>query len=179
MQTIRSTFEQLTEIIDANDNSMSFHCVHGFLTALTTCPVDIPFNDLIETIQGNPLALSSQDAELANKVLSLMLNDIDRSFQDEDSFTLLYEEEIQDSEKQVLEDWCIGFMEAHFLRADMWFKENEPEVFQLLMPIMLASGLFNDEAEFKEILNNPQLTDDICAQIPDVLMELYLIFHAP
>ncbi len=44
---------------------------------------------------------------------------------------------------------------------------------------MLASGLFDDEQEFKDIRKDSKLTEDMCSQIPEVLTELYMIFNAP
>ena len=62
---------------------------------------------------------------------------------------------------------------------DRWFVRDEQEVCELLLPIMLASGLFDDEKEFRDIRKDTQLTEDMCSQIPEVLMELYLMFNSP
>ncbi len=72
-----------------------------------------------------------------------------------------------------------ALLEGHLLDEDRWFQEHEQEVCELLLPLMLASGLFDDEPEFREILKDPKLAEDMCSQIPEVLMELYLMFNSP
>ena len=44
---------------------------------------------------------------------------------------------------------------------------------------MLASGLFDNEPEFRDILKDEKLSNDMYSQIPEVLMELYLMFNSP
>lgn len=70
-------------------------------------------------------------------------------------------------------------MEGHFLNEKQWFAEHEQEVCELMLPVMLASGLFDDEPEFEEILEDEDLTENMTAQIPEVLMALYLLFNFP
>lgn len=178
MRNIRLALEQLIESNTVSEDIMSFHGVHGFLTALTICPAEIKPESVRVVILRGEVILTSQDASALDKAICLLTDDIDRSFNNEDGFTLLYEED-QSNFAMSMEDWCAGFMEAHFLAEDAWFQECEQEVCELLMPIMLASRLFDDELEFRSILQDQLLVEDMCNQIPEVLMELYLIFHSP
>ncbi|HLV16795.1 MAG TPA: YecA family protein, partial [Pseudomonas sp.] len=46
-------------------------------------------------------------------------------------------------------------------------------------PIMVGSGLFEDEPEFAETAADRNLVDSMIEQIPEVLTALYLLFQAP
>lgn len=69
-------------------------------------------------------------------------------------------------------------MEGVFLREEQWFGDDEETVAGLLLPIMVASELFED-AEISEIRKDRALSEEMCEQIPEVLIDLYLHFHAP
>ena len=154
---------------------------------MTICPVEANQQEVFEAIFDGEVKLPEAEAEELNQYLALTLTDIDRGFNDEEEgFSLSCEADLDSHEADLdshdddsLANWCIGFMVAHFLDEDRWFAQNEQEVCELLLPIMLASGLFDDEKEFQDIRKDSQLTEDMCSQIPEVLMELYLMFNSP
>ena len=78
-----------------------------------------------------------------------------------------------------LRGWCIGFMEGVFMREEVWFEDSEEEVSELLLPIMVGSGLFDEQPEFSDIAADRDLVEEMVAQIPEILTALYLICHAP
>ncbi|MGI9273520.1 MAG: YecA family protein [Endozoicomonas sp.] len=178
MQNIRSTLERLLEQYAVED-ALTFHGIHGFLTAQAICPAELSEQDRNEIIFDGKVQLSGQDTADLNTALEGITRIIDRDFNGEEGFFLSCEGDLSDPEDDDLIDWCGGFMEGHFQNEDDWFTANEQEVCELLLPVMLASGFFDDEAEFQEILKDPQLTEDMCSQIPEVLMELYLLFNVP
>ena len=178
MQNVRSDIERLLSQY-SNDEPLNYHVVHGFMTALAICPVEFSQQALHDILFGGPAKLSSEDQQTLDHSLQSVARDIDRQFNEEEGFTLSCEDELDDPEDEALFDWCGGFMEGHFLNEPQWFAENEQEVCELLLPVMLGSGLFDDEPEFQDILNNEALTEDMTSQIPEVLMELYLLFNSP
>lgn len=179
MQSLYSTLESLIEHHAVGEEPMSFHNIHGFLTALAICPVTLSRSDLMAIILDGELALSDKDCTAFDQSLSALENLIDRAFSDEQGFNLSFEANLDTPEDIALQEWCTGFMEGHLLAEERWFEEHEQEVCELLLPLMLASGLFDDEPEFIEILKDQELTADMCSQIPEVLTELYLLFNAP
>ncbi|WP_139803985.1 YecA family protein, partial [Pseudomonas luteola] len=84
-----------------------------------------------------------------------------------------------DPDDSDLRGWCIGFMEGVFLREAVWFEQAEEEVSELLLPIMVGSGLFEEQAEFSDIAEDPELVDNMVSQIPEILTQLFLLCHAP
>ena len=78
-----------------------------------------------------------------------------------------------------LRGWCIGFMEGVFMREAAWFETAEEEVSEMLLPIMVGSGLFDDQPEFADIAQDANLMDDMIVQIPEALTALFLLCQAP
>lgn len=78
-----------------------------------------------------------------------------------------------------LRSWCVGFLEGVFLREEAWFSHEEEVVSELLLPIMVGSGLFEDQPEFAEIAQDQDMVEDMMEHIPEVLTQLFLLFHAP
>ncbi|WP_067522320.1 YecA family protein [Endozoicomonas ascidiicola] len=181
MPNTRASLEAfLQPFSEKNEGTLDYHGLHGFLTALTICPTDLTEHERNESVFDQKVDLPSEQAKELNRLIQKVQTTIDRGFNDEEEgFFLSCEAELEDHDDDALANWCTGFMVAHFLNEDAWFVSNEQEVCELLLPIMLASGLFDDEQEFKDIRKNEELVEDMCSQIPEVLMELYLVFNAP
>ena len=180
MSPIQSSLETLLEKYAVDEGTLDYHGVHGFMTALAIRPVELTQEETFEAIFDGTSNLPVADQKRLSEQLSLVATDVDRGFNDEEEgFTLSCEADLEDHDDDALANWTIGFMVAHLLDEESWFVQNEQEVCELLLPIMLASGLFDGEKEFKEIRKDPQLVEDMCSQIPEVLMELYLMFNSP
>ncbi|WP_062270252.1 YecA family protein [Endozoicomonas arenosclerae] len=177
MQDICSTLDPLLDKY-ADEDAFTFHAVHGFYTAMAINPFELKVDERNEILFGTPVSLSKDDGVQLEQALSQLSRTIDRQFNEEEGFELSCEE-YADPDDEDLMDWCCGFVQAHIMNEAQWFQENEQEVSELLLPIMLGSGLFDDEPEFEAILEDEQLTEDMCSQIPEVLMELYLLFNSP
>jgi uncharacterized protein len=68
-------------------------------------------------------------------------------------------------------------MEGVFMTEQYWFEsEKEEVVAELLLPIMVASDLFDDE-EVVQIRESEKLTNSCIAQIPEVVTDLFLVLR--
>ncbi|MGI9279169.1 MAG: YecA family protein [Endozoicomonas sp.] len=177
MQDICSTLEPLLDKY-ADEEGFTFDAIHGFYTARAIIPFELKVDERNDILFGAPVKLSKEDSVQLEQALELLSRAIDRQFNEEEGFELSCEE-FSDPDDEDLMDWCCGFVHAHIMTEKKWFQENEQEVSELLLPIILGSGLFDDEPEFEAILENDELTEDMCSQIPEVLMELYLLFNSP
>jgi uncharacterized protein len=75
--------------------------------------------------------------------------------------------------------WSQAFMEGVFTQEDNWFANKaDDDVAQMLLPMMVASELF-DEDDINKIRDDENLCAEMCSQIPELLVDLYLHFHAP
>ena len=105
----------LQPYIDQNEGTFDYHALHGFLTGLTICPVDLSEEERNENIFDGEIALTSEDAATLNQLIAKVQTSIDRSFhEEEEGFSLSCEGELDDLDDDELVNWCTGFMAAHF-----------------------------------------------------------------
>ncbi|WBA80318.1 YecA family protein [Endozoicomonas sp. GU-1] len=165
MSNTRASVEALLQpFTQQNEGTLDYHGLHGFLTALTICPIDLTEQVRNESIFDGEVELPAASANELNELIARMQTTIDRGFNDEDEgFSLSCEsDELEDHDDEALANWCIGFMVAHFLDEDVWFGTNEQEVCELLLPIMLASACLMMNRSFR-IFAGTVSSQKICA----------------
>lgn len=161
-----------------SEDALDYLGIHGLLSALAICPVEVPDTEWLEVIfDGNP---GYEDETQQLQIEGLLLREYRSICQEIESEEIpeLPCELSLDDEEETLSVWSQGFMEGVFLRESDWFDQNETEVAEYLLPIMLASELF-DEPEFKEMRENPELCEQLCGEIPELMIDLYLMFRVP
>ncbi len=72
-------------------------------------------------------------------------------------------------------DWCCGFMLSVFNLP----LQDADSLAELLLPLMALSGLFEDEAEVAELMDNESLMQSFAAQLPELLLDIYCQLNAP
>ena len=176
--------ERLQQFLDADelhDEALDYLAGHGYLTALSISPAEIPEQEWIfELFAEEPKytdAAQKSDIENTLRELKALIERILASDEDLEppcELTLGDEPDLSD-----LRSWCVGFLEGVFLREEDWFAADEETVSELLLPIMVGSGLFDDQPEFADIAKDEEMVQDMLDHIPDVLTQLYLLFQAP
>lgn len=175
---------RLQAFLDADDlheEALDYMAAHGYLTALAICTEQVPAREWIDALFAEPPHYRS-DAERAEieETLQQLKAHIGRQLASDDDMELPCELDLgEEPDDADLRGWCIGFMEGVFLREGAWFENSEDEVSELLLPIMVGSGLFEDQPEFAEMASNPDLMDEMIEQIPEILTALFLLFNAP
>ncbi|WP_304638819.1 YecA family protein [Pseudomonas sp.] len=173
--------QQFLDADDLHDEALDFLAGHGFLTALSISPVEVEEDEWIaELFAEEPnYADDVQKQEIEATLRELKAHIARELASDEDleppcDLTLGDEPDYSD-----LRSWCVGFLEGVFLREEAWFSHEEEVVSELLLPIMVGSGLFEDQPEFAEIAQDQDMVEDMMEHIPEVLTQLFLLFHAP
>lgn len=173
--------QQFLDADDLHDEALDFLAGHGFLTALSISPVEVEEDEWIaELFAEEPnYADDAQKQEIEATLRELKAHIARELASDEDleppcDLTLGDEPDYSD-----LRSWCVGFLEGVFLREEAWFSHEEEVVSELLLPIMVGSGLFEDQPEFAEIAQDQDMVEDMMEHIPEVLTQLFLLFHAP
>lgn len=111
--------------------------------------------------------------------IKLWLADIQQSLSNEDIFEFPFDIEEADVDSS-LGDWCIGFIDVMFSNEEAWFTdENENAITDLTLPMMVFSGIDDEDPQMESFRRNGQLMDDLAEEIPENLTEIYLLFHAP
>lgn len=179
--------EQLTRLqdfLDADDlheEALDYVAAHGYLTALSICPEAVPEREWIDALFAETPRYrdEAQRRDIEDALVQLKAR-IGQQLASDEDMELPCELDLgDDPDNSDLRGWCIGFMEGVFLREAAWFENAEDEVSELLLPIMVGSGLFEDEPEFAETAADRNLVDSMIEQIPEVLTALYLLFQAP
>lgn len=179
--------EQLTRLqafLDADelhDEALDYIAAHGYLTALSICPEKVPEREWIDALFSEPPHYRSDaEREEIEATLIQLQSHIARQLASDDEPDVPCDLDLGDEpDDSDLRGWCIGFMEGVFLREAVWFDDAEDEVSELLLPIMVASGLFDEQPEFAEIASDRDLVDSMVDQIPELLTALFLLCNAP
>ncbi len=160
--------------------------LHGFMVALAVCPDPVPAGEWLPVaFNGMPEFSPSDSGKLSEETVIGWLENML-----EQTRTILYRGQTIElpfipelEEDEVLDDsevsaWCAGFIEAVMMREEIWFGQHEQDAAELLLPFMAISCLFPDE-ELDDIVADLDTTNRLAAQLPEILVDLYLLFHAP
>ncbi|WP_111859871.1 YecA family protein [Acinetobacter sp. CFCC 10889] len=166
--------DQLSDYLDGDQNEygLDFAATHGFLCAIAVGPkFDRWLDELFESNQDKaPKEIIAQ--------IKLWLEDIRQKLSNEEGVEFPFEIEEADVESS-LGDWSVGFVDAMFLNEEAWFSpEYEEQVVDLTLPMMVFSGVDDEDPQMESFRRNGQLMDEIAEEIPDNLNEIYLMFHS-
>lgn len=166
-----------------SEDALDLIGTHGYFCALNIGPVKIQEQQwLKELFDGTPEYTSEAQKQRIESLLRRLYASIGSDLYNDQDMLIPCEltlETEDDEEQSELTSWAQAFMEAVFLKEDEWFNHQaEEEVAELMLPIMIASDLF-DEEEFASMRNDQRLCDEMCRNIPELLIDLYLLFNAP
>jgi len=174
------TLEDFLESDQVHPECHNFITAHGFLTALSICPVALDDAEWLAIVfEETPAFKDKTQEEKITKLLIRFKRDIEQELESEEDFLVPCEIEMSEDPELLseLQEWASGFMEGVFLTETHWFEsEKEDIIAELLLPIMVASDLFDDE-EVLQIRNNSKLTQSCIEQIPDVVTDLFLVLR--
>lgn len=175
--------EELENFLDSDavhEDCQNFVMAHGFLTALAICPNSpAPSRWLPIVFEEAPDFTSDKEQNHIENLLARLLSDIQKELESEEEFLVPCEIEVSadPNELSELEEWASGFMEGVFFTERSWFEsEKEEAIAELLLPFMVASGLFEDE-EVQQIRENDKLTQSCIEQIPQLVTDLFLVLR--
>ncbi len=171
-------FQALDHMADKDEECFDAIMGHGYLTAQVISPAPKSPEEICEVMFPDP-GQTGLSAEELTMQISGVLSFIDSQLNaDNDTFVVPVavdeDDDLLDSE---LADWCSGFLEAHIEQEEDWLSHNEQSVAELLLPLAALSGLFADEDEFKDLSANTELLENMALQIPEILVELYLLMR--
>ncbi len=167
-----------------SEDALDLIGTHGYFCALNISPAEISEKQRLQEIfDGKPDYQSEEQKQRITHLLNRLYSNIGSDLYNDNDMLMpcdltLHETEGED-EVAELSLWAQAFMEGVFLKEDEWFNHQaEEEVAELMLPIMIASDLF-EEPEFTSMRDDQRLCDEMCRSIPDLLVDLYLLFHAP
>ncbi|MDT4863117.1 yecA family protein [compost metagenome] len=176
-----SRLQAFLDADELHEEALDYVAAHGYLTALSICPDPVPEREWIDALFSEPPHYRSDEErdDIEATLVQLQTHIARQLASDDDPEVPCALDLGADPDDSDLRGWCIGFMEGVFLREAAWFDDAEDEVSELLLPIMVASGLFEEQPEFAEIASDRDLVDSMVEQIPELLTALFLLCHAP
>jgi uncharacterized protein len=157
--------------------------VHGLFCALNISPAPLAEETWLELVFDETPKWESEAQQV--EIMSLLkrfYSSIGANFYRDGEIDLPCELSLdpeEDEEIAPLAWWSQAFMEGVFTQEDNWFANKaDDDVAQMLLPMMVASELF-DEDDINKIRDDENLCAEMCSQIPELLVDLYLHFHAP
>ena len=167
--------EQLNDYLDGDDNQhgLDFAATHGFLCAVAVGP---------ELSNWQALLFDGQHKQVPQDILVLLqawLDDIKQTLANEETVEFPFKIEEADVDS-ALGDWSVGFVDAMFLNEEAWFlPEIEDALVELTLPMMVFSGIDEEDAQMESFRRNGELMDELAEEIPENLSDIYLLYHAP
>lgn len=165
-----------------SEEALDLISAHGLLCAINISPVDVPESEWLELLfDGEPKWESDAQKREMLDLLRKLYRTIGSDLYSDQEILLPCELTLETEDDEELPEvtlWAQSFMEGVFIREEAWFGDDEEAVAGLLLPIMVASDLF-DDTEITDIRKDRSLSEEMCEQIPEVLIDLYLNFHAP
>ena len=162
---------------EAGPEALDLFGLHGLLTAwnlLPGCTRNAPWCGIpSELFLGEATLAASNRLELLKEWLPGQAFLIGQQLDDEAG--LILPEEL-DQDEDALQSWAAGFMSGVFSKESEWFRsDREQEVAALLLPILVFSGLAEDE--FEEVMASEQAMLSLLEQLPETLTELNLLLN--
>ncbi len=168
-------FELLETYLDGEDNEhgLDFAATHGFLCATVVGPA---LKDWLNHL------FDGQKGQVPPRVLEAVQawqDDIRQTLANDETIELPFEIEEAEVDSS-LGDWSIGFVDALFLNEDNdWYAVDEEAIGLLTLPMMVFSGIDEDDAQMQSVRRNGDLMEEMAHEIPENLTKIYLLFHAP
>ena len=178
--------EQL-EVLAESYDSLDYLGAHGFLTALVVgshtsytseSQLEPWFNTILGLENTNSVPESIDIVRLKSSLLHLY-NDIEKQLETNtiDKFELPCEIDTDLDEYTDVQAWCCGFVECAMINEATWFDSEEQKTAELVLPILVVSELV-DDPEIEQLYSDANMLSQSAQLIPDVIAELYLLFHS-
>lgn len=174
-------FDDLVDFLDSDDNEFGLTSLatHGFLTASV---VGKPFAN------WQSLLFEGQEKQVKPAVLKAIVewrNELQATLQDEKAIELPFdidETDFSDIQNSDVSEWSVGFVDAMYAsdnEADDWFADSntEEDVAMLTLPMVLFSGIDDDQPDMQDLLKDPETMSQMAQAIEKNVVELFLLFH--
>lgn len=172
-------YSELEEILDSSEvdeECLTFIEAHGYIAATVISPIATTDEQLLSEIVGEEGETDSALVNLVKPQIMKLRAQIARELLAGEFLPIPLSAENEDEYVSEMEAWSAAFMEKHINNEDAWFDEGGEAIAELLLPIVTASGYLEDE-EIENIREDASLYLSMLENIPEVVIDLYAIFH--
>ncbi|MFC3149604.1 YecA family protein [Litoribrevibacter euphylliae] len=167
--------EQILTIPELEEDALDYMGCLGALAAFVITPKDIDTKSITDHILDEAVnALNEDQNSQLNQAIETLLEDLKVQLEGEEGVELPWMSEEDDDDAII--SWAAGFVEVVFEYEDLWLNSKfEEDATQLLMPIFAISGILEEETQ--DITANDQLISQWIDEIPELLIDLFLLFR--
>jgi uncharacterized protein len=175
-QDIDLQIESILSRPELEEDALDFMGCDGAMAAFVIMPERVDIDKvLLHVLDEGVNQITPKDKDTLSEALKMKMAAYQIQFESEGSYTLPWMEE-EDFPEEALESWMAGFAEVVFSHEATWFNsKHEQAASELLMPFITLSGLLEDETS--EILDNEDLITQWIEEIPDLLVDLFLLYR--
>jgi len=163
------------------EDGLDFFALHGLLTANAISLQPLSWPELSTMIfNGEVKWESEKQQQEITTLIQLLQKEVIELIESGQTFPIPCElnvEADEDDEAAPLENWSVGFMLLTIEQEAVWYRKFEKDAAELLFPILYASGLNSEDEAFAEIDDDDKLSLQVCASIPDNIVDLFLLYH--
>ncbi len=155
------------------ETAMDYYEIVGAVTANLVSPVELSSAMLAELITGQ-----ETNATLPKEIQDIILeikSKVQKGIEQDERLLLPTE---SGSELESIQNWCSGFCQVYFCSEEQWLSADEGAVAEMMFPILSLSGLMDEDESFIDVSSNDELIESFCDQLPELVLDLYLLFHA-
>lgn len=177
-----SRLQAFLDADDLHEEALDYVATHGYLTALSICPEQVPEREWIDALFAEPPHYRSDEERQEIETSS-------SSFKAHITRVLASDEDLEAALRPRPRRRAGRLRPARLVhrlhgrrvpsRGSLVRAGRGGSQRAKLLPIMVGSGLFDEQPEFDEIARDRHLVDDMVAQIPDLLTNLFLLCQAP
>ena len=179
----RPLFEALDARAEHSEDCFGAIVAHGYLAATVIGPrrpSSAELHDLL--FYGGP-GDSPPDPELVVEIDAVLCS-IEQAVHDSPASSVVPATLDTEGDSLLESDlalWCSGFMAAHIEQQEpaweLFSDQQQASMMQLILPVATLSGLFEEEEVFHDMSEDEGQLEYMAEQLPDVLVELYLLSH--
>ncbi len=162
---------------DMVEDTLDYYGVHGLICSSVVGPIEKSDKELTNLIFIDHKGLSPEQWEAAEAIITKLRNNISSELSIGNTIDLPIYDTDEEHYEDALINWCGGFIEGFLEDESEWFARSQELVAELLLPIMSLSQLFDDE-DFAELNDNQKIMDQFEEQLPELITDLFLLFHA-
>lgn len=176
--SLEHAHQQLEDILtlpELEEDALDYMGCLGALAAFVITPKELNVKSITDHVADEAInALNETQVAELQEAIKTICTDIQVQFEGEDDVELPWMDDEEDEDAII--SWAAGFVEVVLAFEDIWLsKKYEENSTQLLMPIFAISGMLEEETQ--EITANDQLISQWIEEIPEILIDLFLLFR--
>ncbi|MGB0965257.1 MAG: YecA family protein [Litorivicinus sp.] len=171
MLTIKKLGLKWDDAAASTEEALDFPGLHGYVCANLSSPT--PWDDLRVATE----AWGETPPEDMVDIAKSLATRLDERLSAGDTPWIPAPLEAPTEDFHPLQEWAVGYLERVFADDGAWFEGHDDSVAQALVPLMVLSGLFEEEPDMAELMADTPNVERMAKDVPDLVVDLYGLIH--